>query len=438
MPVQAGPASVRTGRCHDQRPASAVHGVRPPQHRLPACLGRVTDVSDVTHTPAPLPARPGLSIPHLHDAITLLRTLSGPQGIHASLTGTANYRAIFARDGVMAGLAGLLLHDDVITAGLVRTLEGLRDTQGAEGQVASNFLLTEGQPPQVSFGTLAPRIDGATWYLLGVALAARHGAIDPRQFAASVQAAVRVLDALEYNGRHLVYVPTGGNWADEYIYDGYILYDQVLRAWALRLLAVTYDVPAWQVKAAAIAARIADSYAPPEGAARAYPVASFSPVSRRHIFDLAACSLLALSDVAPTLGDAAMDWIASEFLAAHRLPPAFDPVIDEGDADWPALRRYHLHEFRNRPHEYHNGGVWPIWVGWLALALAHTGRHEDLQRLTRLTATALTRTATYGFEEYFHGATGDSLGTPQMAYSATGIVFLEHAGGTAARALFSA
>ena len=369
----------------------------------------------------------------------MLRTLCGPSGIHASasIESTANYRAIFARDAVMAGIAGLLLDDATIIAGLVRTLEELRDLQGTEGQIASNFEIRPGQPHLVSFGSLAPRIDGASWYLLGVALAARRGAINPDAFGDSVCAAVRVLDALEYNGRHLIYVPTGGNWADEYIYDGYILYDQVLRAWALRLLGATYERPDWQVKAAAIAARIDDSFWPDVRAAACHPIASFSPVSRRDIFDLAACSLLVVSDIAPAMSAAALDWITAEFLDAKRLPPAFHPVIDESHPDWPALRRYHLHEFRNRPYEYHNGGIWPIWLGWLALALAHTGRGDALLQLQQLTADRISSAPNYAFDEYFHGATGESLGTSHMAYSATGIVFLDHAERPQTRALFS-
>lgn len=337
----------------------------------------------------------------------------------------------------MAGIAGLLLGDATITTGLVRTLEGLRDTQGPEGQVASNFELRDDQPPQVSFGSLAPRIDGATWYLLGVALAARRGVIDPDDFASSVRAAVRVLDALEYNGRHLIYIPTGGNWADEYIYDGYILYDQVLRAWALRLLGVTYGEHAWVGKAAQIATRIDEAFWPDARRAACHPVASFTPAGRRDIFDLAACSLLALSDLAPVMSAAALQWIATTFLDEGRLPPAFHPVITPGDADWEPLSRYHLHGFRNRPHEYHNGGIWPIWLGWLSLALAHTGRTHALGLLTTLASAQLTRTPVYGFEEYFHGQSGHSLGTPQMAYSATGIVFMEHASHDASRAIFS-
>lgn len=350
----------------------------------------------------------------------------------------ANYRAIFARDGVMAGVAGLLLGDKQVSDGLARTLEGLRDTQGAVGQIASNFERHEGLPPHVSFGSLAPRIDGATWYLVGVALAARRGVINPDDFEESVHAAVRVLDALEYNGRHLIYIPTGGNWADEYIYDGYILYDQVLRAWALRLLGVTYEEHAWVEKAAHIAARIDGSFWPESRSTRCHPIASFSPVGTRDIFDLAACSLLAVSDLVPAMAASALDWITAEFLDKGMLPPAFHPVIQEGDADWPALSNYHLHGFRNRPFEYHNGGVWPIWLGWLALALAHTGRSAALETLRTLTAARLNTEPSYGFEEYFHGATGRSLGTPHMAYSATGVVYLELAARAETRALFAA
>ena len=93
--------------------------------------------------------------------IDLLRALCGPHGIHASLATVATYRAIFARDAVMAGIAGLLLGDDVITAGLVRTLDRLRELQGNEGQIASNFELRDNAAAHVSFGTLAPRIDAA-------------------------------------------------------------------------------------------------------------------------------------------------------------------------------------------------------------------------------------------------------------------------------------
>jgi hypothetical protein len=368
------------------------------------------------------PSRP----PLLDDAVALLRTLSGPHGIHASRAATANYRAVFARDAVMAGVAGLLLGDAAVTAGLVRTLERLRDLQGPEGQIASNYHPGDapGDPPAVSYGAVVPRIDAPLWYLAGVALAARAGAVDPAAFADSARRAARLLDALEYNGRHLVYVPAGGNWADEYLTEGYTLYDQALRAWALRLLGAAYGEPAWRAKADAVGRRVAEAFWPAGSEGRGHPVASFTPLGARDSFDLAGCALLALSGAAPALGGRALDWVARRYLDRGAPPPAFHPVVEEGDPDWPALRRYHLFAFRNRPHEYHNGGVWPVWLGWLALALARDGRADDLARLRAAVAAKLDAAPGFAFEEYLHGVTYAPGGTPHMAYSATGVVFL--------------
>ncbi|HZF66844.1 MAG TPA: hypothetical protein VEZ47_02280 [Gemmatirosa sp.] len=385
-------------------------------------------------------ASPRLAAHRLDEAVALLRALGGPHGIHASLAETANYRAVFTRDAVMAGVAGLLLDDPAVTRAFVTTLERLRALQGPVGQIASNFeVRREGEPPLVSYGTVVPRLDAATWYLVGVALGARAGALDPAAFAGSVHAVVRLLDALEYNGRHLLYVPAGGNWADEYVYEGYVLYDQVLRAWGLRLLAGVYGEPAWADKAARIGATIearfrADAPAPEPP----HPVAAFSPLGVRDVYDAAACSLLPLAGVAPALGADALAWTAERFLARGALPPAFHPVIQEGDPDWPALRRYHLYAFRNHPHEYHNGGVWPVWLGWLALALAGAGRDADLARLRALVATRLAEHPRFAFEEYLHGVTGEPRGTPRMAYTATGLVFLHLAGSDAQRRLLAA
>lgn len=377
-----------------------------------------------------------MTLPFSDDAVALLRALSGPHGIHASQATTANYRAIFARDAVMAGAAGLLLGDAAVSSALVRTLVHLRDLQGAEGQIASNFELRPGQAPHVSFGTLAPRLDSASWYLVGIALAAKAKVLDPDAFRESATRVVRLLDAIEYNGRHLLYVPAGGNWADEYITEGYILYDQVLRAWGLRLLGRLYSEPVWLDKADRISQTIAERFWPAEPADRGHPVASFTPLGSRDCFDLAACALLAVSGVAPQLGERSLAWISQRFLKQGELPPAFYPIIDDGHPDWPALRRYHLHEFRNRPFEYHNGGVWPIWLGWLALGQASLGLMTALDQLKSLVGARLVMHPAFMFEEYFHGATGAPGGTPRMAYSATGLSFLGLAGSPAQHRVF--
>ena len=47
-----------------------------------------------------------------------------------------------------------------------------------------------------------------------------------------------LLGAWEFNNRGLLYVPETGDWADEYIHNGYVLYDQLLYLQALRTMAV--------------------------------------------------------------------------------------------------------------------------------------------------------------------------------------------------------
>ena len=371
------------------------------------------------------------------DAVALLRSLSGPHGIRASLSSTANYQAIFARDAVMAGVAGLLLGDPVVSAGLVRTLESLRTLQGAEGQIASNYEMRPDKSAKVSFGTLAPRIDSATWFLVGIGLAARAKVLDAGPFRESAAAVVRLLDGIEYNGRHLMYIPAGGNWADEYIYDGYILYDQVLRAWGLRLLGAEYGIAAWREKSEAIGKTIEQRYWPDSDGMREHPIASYSPLGVRDIFDLAASSLLGVSGIAPHIANKTLGWIRTRYLDRSELPPAFSPVIDESHPDWPALRRYHLHEFRNRPHEYHNGGIWPIWLGWLALALDQGGHDIALGKLRAAATSRIDRPEGFRFEEFLHGTTGVPGGTTQMAYSATGLVMLRLAGSSEHRHLMA-
>ena len=185
-------------------------------------------------------------VPMYDEAVALLHALSGPNGIRASASSHANYGAIFTRDAVMAGIAGLALGDVAITGGLVRTLEHLRELRGPEGQSPSNYTRPESGPPHASFGSLVPRLDAPLWYVIGIGLAARAGVLDPAPYFPSVESIMHLMAAIEYNGRHLIYVPVGGDWADEYIYEGYILHDQVLRAWALRLAAEMYDEPRWR------------------------------------------------------------------------------------------------------------------------------------------------------------------------------------------------
>lgn len=378
-------------------------------------------------------------------ARSLLGLLSSPHGIRASLSEEANYAAVFTRDAVMAGMVGLLCELDDVSEGLVRSLKELRTLQGPQGQIASNFTYTNGALSRVSFGTLSPKVDAATWYLIGVCFCIAQGRLRADEWQASVEQVIGLLDALEYNGRHLVYVPMGGNWADEYIDEGYVLYDQVLRAWGLQLAGDLFDSEPWLAKAAAIWEVIRINYWPQRAyadhplvyhatlisrhsaQANPYPYSCFTPAGYRQTFDLAACCLLTIASPLELENKRTLDWIETEFLDARRLPPAFYPVITAGDAGWEALSNYHLFDFKNKPHHYHNGGIWLIWLGWLALALYENGRIDALARLGQRIDAVLTSQENFQFEEYFDGLELKPGGENRMAYSASGLLMLQKA-----------
>ncbi len=379
-------------------------------------------------------------------ASRLLLQLSTPYGIKASLSAEANYAAIFTRDAVMAGIVGLLAGDKQIADSFRSTLQHLKELQGKNGQIASNYTIVDGKVSRVSYGALSPKIDAATWYLTGVGLGVRHGLLQAAEWTQSVQQVINLLDSLEYNNRHLIYIAEGGNWADEYVYEGYILYDQLLRFWGLQLAGRIWAEPAWQDKAARIADTIFRNYAPgqpehPEASGAYHPVAyarrpaqhgtyfytSFSPGGYNDVFDLAANSLLCLLHPGKPEIRAGLDWINRHFLLENKLPPAFYPIIRPGHPKWDELSNFYLFSFKNQPGHYHNGGIWLIWLGWLALALRINQHHEGLENLARIVESALTQSPDFAFEEYWDGEQSQAGGTRQMAYSATGLLMLRHA-----------
>ena len=170
-----------------------------------------------------------------HKAIALLHQVSTKNGFLASAENTSNYQRVWARDGVICGLAALASDDEKLIATFKNTLETLADNQHEIGTIPSNVLISVGKT-EVSYGGLAGRVDAVTWFIIGVCQYA-ISQNEPEfivKYKTHIEKAIALLNAWEFNNKHLLYVPLSGNWADEYITDGYVLYDQLLRIWALK------------------------------------------------------------------------------------------------------------------------------------------------------------------------------------------------------------
>ena len=168
-------------------------------------------------------------------SIELLYNVSSTNGFVASAENTSNYKRVWARDGVICGLAALASGDKKLIDTFKITLETLANNQHEIGTIPSNVMIND-KTTEVSYGGLAGRVDAITWFIIGICQYTFHTHDNSLivKYEVEIEKALFLLEAWEFNNRHLIYVPLSGNWADEYITDGYVLYDQLLRIWALK------------------------------------------------------------------------------------------------------------------------------------------------------------------------------------------------------------
>lgn len=372
----------------------------------------------------------------------LLRHLAHEFGFFASLEDTANYKRVWSRDGMIAGLAALTTHDDTLIATHRATCNTLRDHQDKTGRIPSNVSSIDAN---VSYGGAVGRIDATIWYIIGVCQYTLR-TNDKNFFTehrVAVERALFYLECLELNGRGLLYIPQGGDWADEYVNQGYVLFDEILYYRAIRdsarllerddlhkkadhlrrLISINYfpskehldDPDVYNKK---LYARIVDTYRPP------LPLAYFTTNYAIDQIDTFASALLLLSDI---IDDEHKQAIGHTILSQcmdqnFSILPAFYPVITEKDHNWEHLINNFAYEFRNEPYEYHNGGLWPLVHGFFLAGLKDGDGRMRLDSFAEVLARDF-----YIFPEYFNGKTHEAKGAKELGFSAASYILAHNA-----------
>lgn len=373
-----------------------------------------------------------------HKAIDLLHQVATPHGFLASAESTSNYKRVWARDGVICGLAALASGDEALIATFKATLETLSKHQHHIGTIPSNVLIA-GKESEVSYGGLAGRVDAVTWYIIGVCQYAFYKCDKSfvTQHHAEIEKCFALLDSWEFNNKHLIYVPLSGNWADEYITDGYVLYDQLLRIWALKSYNYFVNSDVIEDKIQKITAQLEINFMPDTVGEKYHERAyrevrfqdfmpcSFSPSGYKTYFDAFANSLVVLLNIGSCdFQKGILEYaVALSKETALGLVPAFWPPVFEEDEHWQLLRNNCKYEFRNYPYEFHNGGSWPMVNGFFGLALWSRSEEKAaahiLQQINK--ANALGH---YAFYENFNTNTSEPNGVSYCAWSAAATVLL--------------
>lgn len=371
-------------------------------------------------------------------SISLLHKVASPNGFLASAEATTNYKRVWARDGVICGLAALASGDQALIQTFRATLETLAAHQHALGTIPSNVACSpEGN--EVSYGGLAGRVDAHTWFVIGICQYAfiQNDRAFFEQYQPHIEKALALLDAWEFNNKHLVYVPLSGNWADEYLTDGYVLYDQLLRVWALRCTHHFTQNEAMNTKQQQIVAQLLANYFPDNIAEKFHPKAyaelefqayapcSFSPSGYKTPFDAFANSLLVLLNIASNEFDQHVIEYSLQLAQSTKmgLLPAFWPPVFESEEYWSLLKNNCKYEFRNYPYEFHNAGSWPMVNGFFGCALVAKNRKKEAQELLEQIHQA-NAVQDFSFYENFNTQTAAPNGVAYCAWSAAAAVLL--------------
>ncbi len=373
------------------------------------------------------------AIAFLHQAVT-------PIGFIAAVNEQDNYQRVWTRDGVITSIAALLSGNEKLIATAKATLQTIFKNQHQIGFMPSNVSPADGG---ISYGGKTGRADNPSWAIIG--LAAYTILTNDKSLWLSYQQQIEkcfaILEVWEFNGKHLIYVPQSGDWADEYIQHGYILFDQLLRLWALRMASKLSSNKKWEQKAIQIKNAIEVHYwknneqpyqqvkqinFQSNESPRNFWLMGFNPSRIYTYFDLQANTFALLMG----LGNAThvkciISYLKELFENKQSLLPSFYPTIEYADPDMNELRDNFAFQFRNQPNHFHNGGLWPVWNGWLVSALNLHGENELAKNITLYIHESNAKGNL--FNECLEGVKKSPCGIPKCTWSAAGAIIAEQA-----------
>jgi glycogen debranching enzyme len=394
-------------------------------------------------------------------ALEVLRRCVTPNGFRASGL-AAGYPQVWARDNGIIFLGAVASGEAELIAAGRAALETLGAHQSLRGLIPLNvnpdtgFISTEN----------AGAVDSNLWYILGHYLYFRTTG-DTEFLLCHWPRIDRALVWLEYQDMNecgLLEIPEAGDWMDllavryNTLYDNALYYGAALAHQQLaRHLGECVAAHALVVDAAGIHDRlnslmwvdrcwVAEHFAEHLERLKTFRLEWFllyhniGTISSRPFY-LPWVAFREYGDWCDSLGNllAILTGLADGHRTEHILrymlqvgmaepypTKAIHPPIYPGESDW---REYYRSRNLNLPHQYHNGGIWPMIGGFHVAALVrHTWRTIAERALVALAdANRQGLNDQWEFNEWLHGASGHPMGYAQQAWSASMFLYAERA-----------
>ncbi|HEY0677356.1 MAG TPA: glycoside hydrolase 100 family protein [Chitinophagaceae bacterium] len=363
-------------------------------------------------------------------AVELLIRAGTPKGFVAAVQEEDNYKRVWTRDSALCGLAALSTGKESLIRTYKASIETILQHQHPAGFIPSN--VTEGDA--VSYGGVVGRVDNHAWIIIS---ACNYAHVTGERewlsrFENKISKSFELMRAWEFNGRGLMYSPQSADWADEYHHHGYILYNQLLRLWALRSASILLENEHYAQEAVRIQIAIEDYFSGDKyysvqterslkGSEYPYWLMGFNPSAVYGQFDLQANALALLLNIGtPNKQKSLLTFIKDLCKATALQLPSFYPAITDNDPEYKELQKNYAYRFRNLPFEFHNGGLWPVWNGFAAFVLSKYAP-DITETLSERISIACSQN-NWEFNECFHGQSNKAVGVPNCSWSAAGMI----------------
>lgn len=402
-----------------------------------------------------------LLLQQAHDhAVSILHRCVTPGGFRASAL-AAGYPQVWARDSAITALGAVTTGDSYLISACQHSLDSLGKAQSERGMIPLNVNPDTGATSTENAGA----IDSNLWYILVHYLYFNiTGDLDflEQQWPTLTKAATWI-EYQDMNECGLLEIPEAGNWMDLLAVRYNTLYDNILYYAAILALEdlAKHMSPGVRyrslVSSAGIHERInllmwidrcwvAEHFAEHLEKLKAIRLEWFmlyhniGTISSRPYY-LPWVAFRDYGDWCDTLGNclAILTGVADGHHTEHILrymhqvgiaepypAKAIHPPIYPGETNW---RDYYRSRNLNLPHQYHNGGIWPMIGGFYVAALVkHDWLDAAEEHLVMLAnANRLGIDKSWEFNEWMHGESGHAMGYGEQAWSAAMFLYAESA-----------
>jgi glycogen debranching enzyme len=403
-------------------------------------------------------------------ALDVLWRCATARGFRASGL-AAGYPQIWARDNGIVALGAVATGEPELLAACRAALETMSAHQSPRGLIQLNVNPDTGYVSTENAGA----VDSNLWYILGHYLYFKTSGdqLFLEHHWPTIDRAMFWLEYQDMNECGLLEIPEAGDWMDLMSVRYNTLYDNVLyyaAALAHQEMArrLPPGVPACRlaIDAAGIHERInslmwidrcwvAEHFAAHLERLKSFRLEWFmlyhniGTISSRPFY-LPWVAFREYGDWCDSLGNllavltGLADWHRSEHILRFMRQVGMDepyptkaihPPIYPGEGHW---REYYRSRNLNMPHQYHNGGIWPMIGGFHVAALVrHKWPGEAERALIKLAdANRQGLDDEWEFNEWMHGDSGHPMGYAEQAWSASMFLYAENAVRTGALPLF--